>query len=117
MQGGKPGVQCPNGTHAACHSLDFGSAAGESTKSKKTKSVIWSAASLKRTLTAFAGKARSMTALKPLYSEPMPSSLTSSRRTSRNPLGYFPSGAEGDTSETSVTHLTQNMLVKAMKRN
>lgn len=48
-------------------------------------------------LTAFAGKARSMTALKPLYREATPSSLISSRRTSRKPLGYFPSGAERKT--------------------
>lgn len=47
-----------------------------------------------RGLTAFAGNARSMTALKPLYREATPSSLTSSLRTSRKPLGYFPSGAE-----------------------
>lgn len=46
-----------------------------------------------QTLTALAGNALSMTALKPLYSEATPSSLTSSLRTSRNPLGYFPSGA------------------------
>lgn len=50
--------------------------------------------SRKNRLTAFAGNARSMTALKPLYREATPSSLISSLRTSRNPLGYFPSGAE-----------------------
>lgn len=48
----------------------------------------------KNCLTAFAGNARSMTALKPLYREATPSSLISSLRTSRKPLGYFPSGAE-----------------------
>lgn len=55
-------------------------------------------------LTAFAGKARSMTALKPLYSEATPSSLISSLRTSRKPLGYFPSGAEKQVQQQKLRH-------------
>lgn len=47
-----------------------------------------------------------MTALKPLYKEATPSSLISSRRTSRKPLGYFPSGAETNTDSAALTEIT-----------
>lgn len=45
-----------------------------------------------------------MTALKPLYSEATPSSLISSLRTSRKPLGYFPSGAEKQVQQQKLRH-------------